>query len=153
MKKTRMGIAPDGTPVLEIEANAAEANTETCIEANTGTENQTGETASEATQTAVTQPEVTREPDPRSTEQKISDMRKALEEKQKLMERFSDLQTKHDRFTSAREELTPDDCEVVLNVNGRRFSSTDPQAVNRFISFQIDSYSLEIEKVAALLLA
>ncbi|HBZ67590.1 MAG TPA: hypothetical protein DEO70_12200 [Bacteroidales bacterium] len=171
MKKNHMAMTPNGAPVLVNETqtttniNQVEQQQEAREQATKQNTNPKVEQPPlEPTATDVPQLEETEakevktqqmkpwQNDPRTAAQLIAQMQQKMDERQKLIQRFNELETKHSRFSEALEVLNPDTCEVVLLVNGNRFTSTDPAAVRRFITFQIDSYTTELGSVANLLL-
>lgn len=161
MKKTHMSIAPNGKAVLQPESQVQEVSTLTQEAAAPGSTEPEPEpqpeqvTAAAIPAATATAPTPAPEPEPldtRTVEQKIADLQKVIDERQKLISRFNDLSTKHYKFSAALEEITPDACEVIIIVDGRRFTSTDPVAVRRFIHYQVESYATELSQVANSLL-
>ena len=167
MKKNRMELPPNGAPVLvketETTATTTQGNaSQEAPEVKTATP---GETIPEETQepepTKVQAPEPTEvktiplnppKVDNRTAAQLIAEMQQKMDDRQKLIHRFNELEHKHRKFSEAMEVLSPDTCEVALLVNGSRFTSSDPAAVRRCMTYQVETYSAEMEIVASLLL-
>lgn len=146
MKNAKMRIAPGGEVVTE-QAEAVgvvnhdhESHT---VETQHQTETQTNHEV---------QPSVV---DTRTAEQRLTDLKLHLEKMRAKIDRFHEVQTKHDRNVFALEAVkeNPDSVLVKITIGAHTFNSSDPEAVTRFLDYQVQSYARQLDELANAILS
>lgn len=144
MKKAKMSIAPGGEVVTDEQPEVVTVNT-------------TPQPEPEPEPEPEPQPQPEPEPtaDNRSNEQKVIALQSHLERMRAKIDRFHELTTKHDRNVFALQAVkdNPDTVQVKISIGTQSFSSTDPEAVTRFLDYQVQSYAQQLDELANAILS
>ena len=153
MKKAKMSIAPGGEVVTE----QAEAVGVVVDMEPTPQEDPNFKPVHNPDQEASPEPEPEAVPivDTRTAEQRVTDLQLHLEKMRAKIDRFHEVQTKHDRNVFALEAVkeNPDSVLVKITIGAHTFSSSDPEAVTRFLDYQVQSYARQLDELANTILS